>query len=300
MSGYGGDFATQAAVMCKACSMPSDVTDRDTRASKYYIVFYFGDLVDTSGALVSNVHHYEVYWTAANGRQLDLPAVATIPATSSSACCAPKKYKVAIMGNFSADYADTYRLAVTAVSTSMVTTSSGSRLPLFSFTPPIMDISMGQAQRIAGHFEVTMSDADAIAINNDPDAKEAFGKAFATTLGLTPEEVLIKAITVTTSGGRRLSAEERRLASTVKVDYEIITTMDKVVDIANVDKAALTTNIQAEAQAIGVPVTVTGVSVPAPTVSEVVGTPPGTTGSSSSVVFHLMAFVIAAGIHNFC
>ena len=81
----------------------------------------------------------------------------------------------------------------------------------------------------------------------------------------------------------------------VKVDYEILTSSDKTVAKADINLDNLKANIQAEAAAIGVTVTVASMTV-SDVATATVGTPV-MTGAASGVFFHMMALVLAAGAH---
>jgi len=138
------DFASASAMHCKACYMQTDVVDSDPMAKAFHIAFSFGDMVDTqTGSTPTGIKDYEVYWVWKNGRA-NGNKLLTIKADAATACCTKDKYRVVMSGNFSDDYDGSQRIGVMAVS------SSGVRVPFFSFSSAVADNATEVVQALNG------------------------------------------------------------------------------------------------------------------------------------------------------
>jgi len=116
-----------------------------------------------------------------------------------------------------------------------------------------------------GKIEIKMSKADATALATKPEAKAALAIAIAKTINVDASKVTILAIYVdgVMVGSRRLASD-----STVRVDWQVKAAA--AIESAAMDANTLKTNIQVEAKAVGVNVTIT--ALPSVTVDEAAGT----------------------------
>jgi hypothetical protein len=291
--------------MCKPCAEPSKtVVDRDSRAGKFYLSFSWGDLMTSAGSQVSAVTAYHVVIADLQGRIVTSKGtngvVGTVPANANPpSCCNPNAYTFKMQGETTQLDISMYRAAIRPAAGNVM-------LPFVYISDQMSDTAVGQVKTFTGDVKLTMSMANIDALASNPKAKMMLAKSLAQTIGFDADEVIVTAVwkrlVGSTGAWTEIMSSSRRLgghtgAYEMKIDYEVITTdTTKTLVAADFVPAQLIANVQAEAAAIGTPVTITAAEASAPT-GTIVGTPTGTTGSSSGLFFHLLAAMLAVGTH---
>lgn len=162
-----------------------------------------------------------------------------------------------MMGDFEKGYDGRERVAIRPVS------QLGATLPFIAFTNHIADKREGQVQQISGSFDVEVADSSAQElVANIEKSKTVFALALARTADLHPDEIIISQININgVNHVRRLGTlKQRRLASLVRVSYEIITSDMSLLwhDIwFAIDPRILQTNIKEECEKAGLRITFT-------------------------------------------
>lgn len=193
-------------------------------------------------------------------------------------------------------------MAATAAPTPSPTTVAPTAAPT---TPPMTVPAAVTATTVAGSFTVEMSKEHATAFTSDAKAKSAFKTAFASTIGVDQNEVIIKAIYVDGEKiARRLLelAPHRRLAmSSVKVDYEV-TSAQSLTAASTIDVAKLKTSIIEGAKSIGYTIAITSDPVVTTPAAVTVTQKPGSTNEANSAgaVFTLAWAAVASGLSSIC
>jgi hypothetical protein len=279
------DFIQEAAVMCKTCSAGTSkylsISDKDPESGRVWVSLKWGPLMTSGGKFVENdVKLYRIFVVDSKGRIIGNSIGDAQKAPTESTCCISDLYSASVAGELPTGFDRFMVVPVVVIGGNEV------HLPMGLLTDIIVDNDAGVAVKVQGSFKLTV--ANAAAFKTDPAVKESLRKAIADTIDGVDSD-LVRILNVTTVTTRRLrDTAERRLATEVKIDYEIILPeaySGPPVTAASIPKAALQKNINtriAENPAISAAMktqfvaTVTSVAAP---VEDSIGTPRATGGA---------------------
>jgi hypothetical protein len=274
-------------VRCQACAISASA-DKEPTEGQYWVELAWGRNIvhsptpNVAAGFSEQFTGYKIYIVDANGywvetiKTTDSQASTVdmkIPVKSESmltkpACCHSMEYKKTVKGTWPAGGAMFAIVPYHDVSDTVSFT-----MPIGTYSTAFVDNKAGTATKVV--MAVTMAlatEAEATAFITHPNAKDIMAESLAASLeGIDSSMIYILKLSVVT---RRRLAAARRLAASVKCDYEILLPSDysgEAITASSVSGDALKTAVQTKAAAAGVPVTVATVTSAEP-VSSSVGT----------------------------